>query len=103
MEKKKTDRFAIASFVLSLLNLLFLLVYPFLLFYSFVFSSLSDLAILFWLPVVISTVVNCIALTCGIAGLIRIKRNNSLKGGGFAWTGIIISVIFLITALILLG
>ncbi|MBS3099583.1 DUF4190 domain-containing protein [Candidatus Pacearchaeota archaeon] len=97
--EKRYDKFAIASFVLSLVSILIILIMSLVLTYTDnEYTSASRVAIL----LLIYFLILLIGIIFGIMSLVKIKRNNSLKGRGFAWFGIIISVLGLILSLIVL-
>jgi len=90
MKGKKYDKFAITSFVFIILGLLISFVIPILIFYF----PVIYLSIILIMSVLVS-------ITFGVISLIRIKRNNKLKGRKFAWAGIIISVLSLLLLIII--
>ena len=85
---KKYDGFAIASFVLIIIVLLL---------------NVTLIKLIMKIPYLIMntlTIPNLLSIILGIIGLVRIHKNENLKGKGFAWAGIIISILLIIFLLI---
>jgi hypothetical protein len=86
MEDRKTDGFAKWSFIVSLIvSIPILIRLGFRLrtgIFSFIFSLYIPLAL--------------IAVALGVTGLIRIKRNNNLKGNVYAILGIVIQILLIV-------
>ena len=79
--ERRYDKFAIASFVLSLFLLLSFLSFFVTDILEFVFFSYIHIAL--------------ISIIFGVVGLIRIKKNHTLKGKIYCILGIIINILIL--------
>ncbi len=95
---KKYDKFAIWSFVFSLISIVVILA-TFLINTRSIDSSPAAAISLITLYLV-GFVLIILSPILGITGLVRINKNK-MKGKGFAWTGIIISFLFLLLLFLL--
>jgi hypothetical protein len=102
ISKKRTNKFAIASFVSGIASLLLQLIDIILLLALFQYAwyaLLSPISFVLILFIIISAI---LALLFGITAIIQINRTGNLKGRRFAITGLICGCEFIIIFLLFL-